>query len=440
MVEGQAIDQFTSQFISPRPGEKKPKAEKPAKKPEKKAEPKIEPKPAPKPTPAPHAPQLSADDIAEAAARGVATAMKAEKPVETPKPDDKSTLPASEQRRITVLKQLETANPDKYKGLAERYEKSLTNLVDYAEKWEAAHPGETFDEDADEHKEFVAKNEEGLDWEDDDYTEALADMKLSEKMGVRDRKEAEQNKRARTIQEAIPKINEARLNRSREFLKKVGDEYAGLVGEDGKANPAVFEKLNAEDPVKTEIIVSSADLVEKLVAANYALFNRLENFDGQNPLHRSISGFMLQKEAELLAKPAAEQLDAQGRKFMAAADYHNPKTADATRAKHWTFGQKDVEALLVHGIYNQAKAQIANEDQKFEKRVKARGYAPPQGGSPAPAAPIVKPAPKAEDDDDENGKPNTPEVAPQPARLPGGNPPPADAPSQFTSRFLGKKV
>ena len=273
-VEGAAIDDFTSRFIRP-DGGKPPAAAPPEKKLEKKP---LAAKPKPKVTPPATAPQLSAEEITEAAARGVASALK--KPEEPPAKVEDATakLPADEQRRIAVLTEMEKANPGKYKDISKLYQESLAKLVTYADDWEKVHPGETFDEEAPEHKDFIEQNEAGLDWDDDDYTDALAEIKVQKVVGESRKQTEAQQEHTKRLQAALPEIAKTRLSAGKSFLEKVGPEFAAIVGADGVVVKENFDKLNAEDPVKAEIVISSADLVEKLVAENYALFKQLVPF------------------------------------------------------------------------------------------------------------------------------------------------------------------
>lgn len=438
-VESKAIDSFTSRFIPRPPGEQplvtpKKKEDKPA------VKPKAKPAPAHAAASPPPVP-LGADEIAEAAARGVATALAEPKSTftretrladeEIKRVEELRKLPAAEQRRVSILTEMEKSNPDKYKGMADLYKKSLANLVDYAAKWETEHPGETFDEDAEDHKEWIAQNEQGLDWDDDDYTDALAEIKVQKVVGDSQKKDDMKVAAAARLQSAMPVIAAERLAAGRSFLSKMGEEYAAIVGEDGVVKKEVFDKLNSEDPVKTEIIISSADMVERLVAENHALFNGLVPFSGQNPLHRDISNFILQKEAQLLKLPSDQQQNSKGHPFKPAAVFW--KLSKEQQGKFWTFNQKDIQVLLVNGVYQQAKKQISVEDEKFAKRAKARGINLETPLEKPTVQSTVKPVPADEDD-----KPETPDVPIQPRTSSGKAPESTDSQSKFFNKFIAK--
>jgi hypothetical protein len=433
-IEGKAIDDFTKRFI-PRPAGEKPLV--PAKKKEKAAPaPPVKSKPAPAaPNPPPET-VLTGDQIAEAAARGVASVMQPKAPEEK-KPDAAAPkLPDREQRKISALEQMEKTSPEEYKGMAERYRNSLEALVEYAAKWEKDHPGEIFDEAADEHKEFMEKNSEGLDWDDDDYVDALAEVKLQKARNEDQQRQEAQKTQTEKIQKALPEIASAKLKAGRSFLATIGEGYQDIISKEGVVSKEAFEKLKAEDPVKTEIVVSSADFVERLVETNCSLFGQLVPFDGKNPLHAHINNVILSNEQRLLKMPPEQQRDAKGRSFLPADKYW--KLPPDKRGSVWTFTQQDVSVLLVNAVLKQVKSQIAIEDKKFEDRAKARGLNlngkhSPAGDQPA-TPPAKKEAPGKEDEDD---KPNTPDL-PAPPRTPPGNAPMKDAASTFTSRFLGK--
>jgi hypothetical protein len=166
-----AAEEFTNKLLGIEPEKKvEPPPAPPPEKPKKKS------KPAEKPEP-PQQPDY--ESLVKAAAEGAARAIKPEEKKPEPPPEDD--LPAEEKRKLAVLSQMEKNWPDKYKGLEQRYRGSLDKLLAYAERWEKEHPGKEFDEaEKDEegneiHKEFLDKND--VDWEDDDYIDALTDIK-----------------------------------------------------------------------------------------------------------------------------------------------------------------------------------------------------------------------------------------------------------------------
>lgn len=352
---------------------------------------------------------MSAESIAEAAAAGVTKALKKVDEEKPPVAEPESKLSEDDQERVSVLKKMEELNPDKYNGIAKRYEDSLAKFSEYADKWEKDHPGEEFVEDADEHKEFREANEKGLDWDDDHYTKAVVNIAKEEakkefEASMSPKLEAIQ--RAEKLREAAPVISAARVKNARDFFGKIGGEFKDLLAENGVVDPKLGGKLMAEDPIQWEIATNSADLTEKLVEENYKLYSAITPFDGKNPLHTAVNNIILGNEQRLMASPPEDRLDGNGRKFLPAADYW--KLPETQRKTTWTFTQKEVEQLIVAATVKQAKSAIKGEQEKFDKQMKARGIVVP----PKPAAPAAVVEEEVE-------KPNTPVPAASP-RVNGG--------------------
>lgn len=435
LTDTNAVADFTSAFL----GNDKPEApKKPEEKPDKKPE---EKKPAPrakKPAPAPAAPQISADEIAEATARGVATALKKTEP--EPEKEPESSLSDAEKSRVEALKQMEKSNPDKYKGIAKRYEESIAKFDDYATQWEKENKGKKFDEDAEEHKEFKASLEEGLDWDEDDYADARAEIKAKQVLeeykkesGGKLAEIEEREKQRERLAKSAPAIEAAKVKNARDFMTGIGGEFKGLVDEKGVLNKELGEKLMAEDPVQCQIVLDSADLTEKLVETNFKLFNEIERFDPKNPIHVSLNNFILGTEQRLLQQPAEYQLDGYGRKFVASAEY--AKLPEPQRKRVWTLTQPDIESLLVKAMLKQAKAKVQEEQKKFEMLVKAKGLAPANGNTNGNGhRPAIKPEPE---EVEETIKPRTPVVQSAPRGQGSGGAQEADPQERFTKSFLG---
>ena len=94
-------------------------------------------KPAPKPVEKPEtkAEPLTADQVAEAAARGVASAMKKEAPVAADpekKEKDEPWLSDHDKRTIPILEKMEQMFPDRCKGLADKFRSEAKVVAEYA--------------------------------------------------------------------------------------------------------------------------------------------------------------------------------------------------------------------------------------------------------------------------------------------------------------------
>jgi hypothetical protein len=269
-----------------------------------------------------------ASTTAEAATRAAVEAVKQQSPA-APVAEE-VTLPASEQRRVNYLKRLEQLYPDKYADVASRYEKSYKEIEKYQRKWEQANPGETFDPEAQEHTAFFEKN--AVDWEDEDYAEAVAEEKSE---AVRRQTVAEYEERERR-KEAAPRAQEKARSVTKDLVQELDPAFKDL----DPFAPDADAKAEDLDPVKGPVIVNAARFAEQFVKTSNRLFDGVDKFDAANPLHKQISDFASQKEQAIMALPRDQQLDNQGRTFVPADRYYSLPPKE--RARTWTLSADDV--------------------------------------------------------------------------------------------------
>jgi len=374
--------------------------------------------------------------IAEATAKAK---PEAQAPKETAK--DKA-----EVRRIAVLERMEKMNPDQYKGLSDRFKENKSKLQKYAAEWEAANTGEKFDENADEHSDFIDGLESQVEYEDDDYTEALADIRLDAKTNER-KSELDERisnvERTQRAREESPKILKAGVEAGNQFWQEMGDDFKEVITDSGDVNPEQLKAIAEEDPVKHDIAVAAADAVERTAATIYMLAHQLANFDPKNSAHAGLAQFALTQEEELLKRSATERFNDEGLAFARKAEYDRmPKEQ---RAKHWTFTAEDLTFLATRAIAKQAKADLAAEDAKFTKRAKARGLIS-NDEPPTPGTGQRKNARSDDEDEEGNGsgasrhiKPQSPTISSSP-KLAAGNSANRNSGKNAADRFLAKLI
>ena len=313
-----------------------------------------------------------ASTTAEAATRAAVEAVKQQSPA-APVAEE-VTLPASEQRRVNYLKRLEQLYPDKYADVASRYEKSYKEIEKYQRKWEQAHPGETFDPEAQEHTAFFEKN--AVDWEDEDYAEAVAEEKAE---AVRRQTVAEYEERERR-KEAAPRAQEKARSVTKDLVQELDPAFKDL----DPFAPDADAKAEDLDPVKGPVIVNAARFAEQFIKTSNRLFDGVDKFDAANPLHKQISDFASQKEQAIMALPRDQQLDNQGRTFVPADRYYSLPPKE--RARTWTLSADDVAFLARQEIAEDAKKAIAREEARAAKLRQKWGVA----GEKSPEAPAAK--------------------------------------------------
>lgn len=351
---------------------------------------------------APAAPALDADKIAEAATRGAMKAMDdreaAKKALEKPatETDPYPYLDDSEKKKLPVFEQMEKSNPEKYKGLKAKFTASVKALQDYRAKWEAANPDKTWNDQDDEHNEFFTKND--IDWEDDDYTEAIADLKVA-KVEERFKTEREADKKQMTAKERAAQLEPVAKGEAVESAKSlfaaVGGEYAKIRGENGAVNAEVLKKLNEDDPERTAMVLRAATHLEALTSENFRLFNAVVPFDENNPTHKQLADYAVAQEAEMLELPAQERVQ-DNKMFATSKEYYAMTKAE--KAKHWTFEMKDLNTLLAADVAQNLKNQIAAEEARLSRIAEKRGWKKAEAtGDEEPAASEKKAAATAQE-------------------------------------------
>lgn len=355
-----------------------------------KVQPRVEP-------PVPPAPALTPEQIAQAAAKGVAEAMG---PGLATAP--KTELTAVEQRRFSTLQHMERMYPEKYVGIAERYKTSMLELQKYADDWEKAHPDQPFDETAEEHNSFFAKHD--VDWEDEDYTEALADIRTTARL-EEDRKQSEQRmsklERGERLRQAAPDIGAHQTGGATVFWRNTTKELADVIKPDGAVDVAKLEEAKKKDPIGYTFRVNAANLLNHEIAELYKVMNGLADFDPKQAVHVAMGEFATEMERDLLRRSDDDKRDGDGRMFMPATQYWKlPK--ERRENYFWTFTPADLAALRAQTLATQTEKDIAAEHQRQREYALAMGWKPPEGsasGAPAggepqggsPAAGALKP-------------------------------------------------
>jgi hypothetical protein len=338
---------------------------------------------------------LTADQIAEAAARGVATAMTPKK--EEPKEEPAEELTAGDKRTISVLERLEKLYPDKYKGHAQKFKDAKPALRAYAAQWEKDHPGQEFDENDTEHDAWYESNEP--QWDKDDEVEALAEIKaqtaieehnkqVNERLSAFERKDK--------LRESEPEIAKAQIQPTRLLWDQMGPEFKGMIDENGQVNMEKVVELRKADPTTFATRVQAANALGVEVAELYKVMNGLVDFDAKNPAHVNISNFAVAQEAKLAAAPIEDRTNAEGKDFLPAADYW--KLSKAKRENYWTFNVSDVAALRAAHLSEMTRNLLAEEEKSHQKWAESRGF--------TKAISQAKPTPPVKEEHEPEPEPN----------------------------------
>lgn len=326
--------------------------------------------------------------------------------------ETKLPLRNADKRKLQVLKQMEEDNTAP-KGTAEKTLRFWEKEAEYQERWEAAHPGEAFDENADEHKVFYERNE--VTYDTDEYENSRDNLVKKETLKETEGKQTQENKKAKRVQEfreAQKRINEDSQDAVMDMIESAAPELAELMGKDGERalSKEVTEKMIAKDPVVTEILQETAEALAVLTIE----LHRLTQFDDVYPIdptkslplnvsgrrihpHAELVSFMHGLEVEMLKMPPDQTMRGKQRLVSntafekeynriagnAALDGTAKKEAVAKlNASYYTLTEEDFRRGLIAQYADSAKREI----EKFTKRAGHRTPAKPDAGAKPPQA------------------------------------------------------
>lgn len=346
----------------------------------------------PKPEIQPRAPTgqfVSPKEIAEIAQEVVSAAeKKKETPATVPQPE--SQLTVQQQKKVNVFKRMEALNPAN-KGLAEKYEASVKALSDYQTNWEkdAANKGKKFNIEDDEHKDFLEQHD--VTYDDDEYIEALADMRSEEKTKPFEEKlksQDQERERAKRVSQMMPQIINHQRATAKVFLGQLGDDFKKLLDEAGVVVPAERERIETESAAHRQVL-GMAQQVETMAAEFMGVAQGLVDFNARNSLHVEMFHFIQRQEADTKKLPAAQQLNEEGKQFATSEEW--AKMSDRERKGYWHLSDTDLSALYASDMADKAQQLLKNYEDDFNNLARRRGLIK-DNPNPQPV-PVARPAP-----------------------------------------------
>lgn len=331
-------------------------------------------------------PSVDYEKIAEASARGVAKVMTDTKEKETKAKDD-VTYTTKEKETIEVLERMEKDYPDEAADSAKRYKEGIAQLKTYRAEWERNNPGAKWDKDAPEHDEFFEKNE--FDWDDVLFTRTAARIENEKSKsgdGKLEKEVAELKDRERRREEehrVDPLIRKSRDDAAKAFFGLLGEKFSNVLDANGQMNRAEIDKLAAEDRLNISAF-HAVQRVEKFATE----LTRLSLTDGEgkyifpynekDETHQTIARFIQDEQARMKSLTDDEQRDKEGRRFLTIAEFE--QLPPDQRRYFWHYNTEDLNAIFAAREAQRVKNIIADVENDFETRAKARGYVKQNGG------------------------------------------------------------
>lgn len=320
--------------------------------------------------------ERAAAAAAEAATRAVSKALPKSEPKQPdlPKPPEENLTPA-ERKQFDVYKELEAWKPDQYKGVTEKYLKSLTEIQDYVKTWGKENPGVKFDPNDEQHNEFFERVEPPVD--EDDWDDAKANIRaraISEQAvkPLNEKLQQMERERAKTMME--PVLQQKTLEGVHMLLNEFDPNIAAEI-----VKPDGVKQLQEKDPITVGILNHVAGVVSSLVSEVVRLTNGGAEFDPANQAHQEIADFILGQEARISKLPADARMR-DGKRFIKRIDYFNLPPGE--RAAYWFLDQDDISYLLAQKYALQAKKIRDAEVEKFNATAEKLGYKKVDGAQP----------------------------------------------------------
>lgn len=338
-------------------------------------------------TAAPVPATIDYEKLAEATARGVAKAGEdTRKAAEAAKPKPEEAAPEFSreiQRQITVLEAMEKSHPEIYRDVSKSFVNGLRAVAKYRKDWEAANPGKEYDEDADDHKEFYAKHD--VQWDADDYNEALADMRATQ-AADRVRKEMEEKykkdmdealapSRAKERESAIaPKLIEEQRRIGSIILKQIGGDYAGVFNDQNVPDVEKYNALKADDP-DAAVVFNATHYAEALCLEGLKIEAGVVAYDSANPKHEAYGKFASEMEQEMSRQPADKQRR-NGKMFLPSSKFWKLKLEE--RENYWTLSAPDINKIYAELTAKSIKKKLADDDAAFKSKARRLGLMEPE--------------------------------------------------------------
>ena len=357
------------------------------------------PKPAAKKKPAPVAPPINLEDVANTAASAAVAAIEKTKPAPpapAAEPNPTDGLTPAQARKFAVFERMETLNAEN-KGKAASFAAAAKKMAAYQSDWEAKNKGKKFNPEDEDYEQFRSDND--VTYDEDEYVEALADLKADEKSKkaiapLEEKFKAQETEAAnqKAIAEVAPKAIAQAKASAKLFFGELGDEFKSILDEAGTLNKEEEAKIVAVNDHYPQI-AQAAYQTELVAGEMKRIANGAVKIDEKNPspLHVEIFNFAVAQEKLLKETPEENQLDERGRKFATSAEW--AAMTPQKRVHYWHLSDEDLSKLYAVDMAGKVKKTIASEEEKFTNLAKKRGLVngqtQKQDLTPAPVKPIA---------------------------------------------------
>lgn len=256
------------------------------------------------------------------------------------------TLTEDQQYEIELARHAESTKPG--------YTKKLLDFYRAADKFRDEHPD--LEPDSEEYEDFIKKNEPKL---------STSERRRMERELIT--QAATTKAREEVSKEFEPVVRELNEIKTAPTIKAVTDEARAIMtkkvnDDDIAIDVEIFDKIQSmpysqaveEYPNEAPIVANTINKVREWTR----IWNSAVEVDMNNPSHQWLMNFLQNKEAEIMAKPEAEQIR-DGKRFVPISKFieieqANPKAAES----FWTFKHDDVTRMIAENGARYHKAQV----------------------------------------------------------------------------------
>lgn len=327
------------------------------------------------------------DGVKNAIAEGMKDVVEAVRPKVEPKveykkeaeADPDKDLPEKDRRKIPALQKMEAMNPEKYKGISEKYRENARAQKEYIGKWKAENSGEKFDPDSSDHDDFYKEND--VAWDEDDFMDARIELAADRKLSSKSSKEGERLQKLESLERERSmgeEIEVKRVSAMSQTLTGISNDYKDLI-KDGKVDNAAIKKFSEEEPEIAEIVISSVNTSDAIAHEAVRLFNGLSSADvsvdakgnPNNPIHSYIHDSAVEAEKAILAGSSEAKIK-NGKTFASSTELSQMTVDQAS--KHWGVGSDEVISVIASSFAREASEKVKNFEEQLEKFAARRGF------------------------------------------------------------------
>jgi hypothetical protein len=317
---------------------------------------------------------------------------------------------------LVTLEAMGSLDPKRYGDLAERTKKFWAEEQKYKDKWEKEHPGQNYDQEADEHQEFYSRHEPQYD----ERTFKVAEKRVIErdieaKQNARKQRERELAEEKARQEKESTEISTAADSTILEIISMVVPDVAKFFKSEDEAvaiTKESWEKLAEEDPAAAKAIRRPLEFLGKQLVEFERLMRYPDTyqFNPDNDIHVELSRILLRKEAQIKTLKPEDQVH-EGRVFATQEEWNEmvnnlrvnkgmsrdekKQAFDALTRRYWTITPDYHRDLVVASARRKVKDKLSDYrevEEATKKKVKPAVTPAPQP-TPTAAAPAAAPAP-----------------------------------------------